>query len=444
MKENIMNCSKFFKIIAIPILIFWTTFFNSNALNYNLNLIGHLCRTSSISRHTESFIDCLANEIDIQFVYSANFGYQAPPRIYKKIIATAINPYRNKRKKAQPVNKSISGISIFTGLLFPDEWAAYAKVEDNSIIKLAYCVTESTLEKQDFIQKLNQHFDAILVPDEWLINIYKNSGLKLPIFLLPLTLKLHNFFTHNPTEQPPSPFIFGFSGAFWPRKNHELLIKAFTEEFGNDSRVLLKIHARKNITEWEDIATRVMSLQSNNIICHHKRFSQAEYESFLKSLNCFVTISKGEGFSVIPREALACGIPCIVSNNTAHQTICATGYVYPIASEQMEECIDTLSGYNYNCNIIDIRKALRTVYENYQTHFNYATQGREWVKQYLPENLKNKYKTVIAPGKVILGDCNQITDEYLMTDSKELFEKYKTLCGKTKTIFVNSKNDRNI
>jgi hypothetical protein len=36
-----------------------------------------------------------------------------------------------------------------------------------------------------------------------------------------------------------------------------------------------------------------------------------------------------------------------------------------------------------------------------------------------------KYRNLVKPRSVILGNRNEITDDYLMTDSPALFNKYK-------------------
>ena len=84
---------------------------------------------------------------------------------------------------------------------------------------------------------------------------------------------------------------------------------------------------------------------------------------------------------------------------------------------------------------MDVRKALRDVYENYQKHLTKAALGRVWVKQYCVESLKPKYLNLVRPKLVILGPDNKITDQHLMTNSKTLFNKYQQLCKSTDTVF---------
>ena len=86
-------------------------------------------------------------------------------------------------------------------------------------------------------------------------------------------------------------------------------------------------------------------------------------------------------------------------------------------------------GYQFDCTLRDARKAMRDVYKNYSDYLEKASFGREWVKCYLRENLIGKYVSVVKPETVILGKENIIGDKFLMTNSKELYEKYKNILG---------------
>ena len=116
-----------------------------------------------------------------------------------------------------------------------------------------------------------------------------------------------------------------------------------------------------------------------------------QYIGFLQSLDCYVLLSKGEGLSFDTlREALALSKPCIISDNTAHHTIAKTGFVYAVPSNIKEPAKYDFGvfGYQFNCKVEDVQKALREVYVNYNLYLQKAEQGRNWVQRYLWENVK--------------------------------------------------------
>jgi glycosyltransferase involved in cell wall biosynthesis len=408
----------------------------------DINLIGFLDDSQSVSRHTSSFIDCL-NDLDrrdIKLFATKACSGQDLNIPHQNIVRKSID--LNNRIALQNLIKQglkLSGVTVYTGsnLRF-NAWDQYLLVPNESTLRFAYCVTERTVVSKEIVALYNNNFDALIVPDEWLIDVYKSSGVTIPIFVLPLVLDLHSLLSKPKKTPIPKPFVFGFSGIFWPRKNHDLLISAFHAEFKHDSDVQLLLHGRfpDGIVLVKKLLTQ---LKNKKITIIQKEFGREEYENFISSLDCYVLLSKGEGFSITPREAIAAGIPCILSNNTAHKIICKNSCVYPVDSNIKEAsfCQHTqeILGHEFNCDINDVRKALREVYENYEKYYERAQQGRTWVKSYFVENLRPFYISLVKPKKVILGDRNMLGENFLMTDSQEFFEKYKMLCDSENTVF---------
>jgi glycosyltransferase involved in cell wall biosynthesis len=158
--------------------------------------------------------------------------------------------------------------------------------------------------------------------------------------------------------------------------------------------------------------------------------SSEKYDEFLESLDCMVFVSKGEGYSITPREMLALGKPVILSNNTAHRTICKTGFVKQIESNikqpaKYEIFQNQQIGYYFDCEKKNIIDAMREIYYDYPAALDRAKPGREWVKNVLWNNLKPLYKTLVKPKRVMLTKSNYVSDEILGTTSQNLVKKYE-------------------
>lgn len=186
---------------------------------------------------------------------------------------------------------------------------------------------------------------------------------------------------------------------------------------------------KKAVTQLiEKLATKN---NTRNITLIDKSLSHKEYVEFMKSLDCYAFVPKAEGFSVTPREALALGIPCILSNNTAHTTICNTGLVAavpcPLQEPAHHDHLGCTAGFEFNCTISSVRKALRHIYTNYDYYLSKAAAARKWVTQYTYTNLKDPYLTLVKPKKVYLGTDNSIDRLSITTNCPKLYKKYKTL-----------------
>ena len=228
--------------------------------------------------------------------------------------------------------------------------------------------------------------------------------------------------------------VFANLSSCLDRKNQILLIQAFAKVLGNNDDAILKINARVGDEEAKsEVLEEIAKLNCSNIHFTEIKLKNDVYLKFFQNVDCYVSLSKGEGFSIQPREAMALGIPVIVTDNTGQSTICKSGFVKVVKSEIVEPAYyfksKFSSGHRFNCNVDEAADAIMDVYQNYDQYLNKAQDARKWASNYSYSNDKiaELYRTLVGPKKLILGDENQVTSEYLMTDSKELFDKYRKL-----------------
>jgi len=410
--------------LILVIYVFLSLLSSDLVAQADLTVVGYVKQADGIGRQSMGLIDCLKDELKINFVSTRQSIFKDVDESVIKIITT---------------NCDTPGfVSILEDIVWLPGRPHYEKVP-NSLIKIAYSFWESTYIPKEWVDILNVHFDAVAVADPFLVEVYKESGVTIPIFEVPLGIYIENFLNYPPKTSRNDCFVFGSTVSYEKRKNHALLIQAFAEEFGNCENVLLKLNGRYG--EFENLKKLVDSLQLSNVILTNSVLSNSEYESFLQSLDCFINISKGEGFSICPREALALGIPCIVTDNTAQKSICKTGYVYSVPSDIPEWPDYQRAGLGfeensryYGCKIEDVRTALRSVYTHYEENLKKAHQGRIWVEQFLWKNLTAKYVNLVKPKNIILGDANKVTETYLMTNCPNLYNKYLKIQATPSTV----------
>jgi glycosyltransferase involved in cell wall biosynthesis len=310
-------------------------------------------------------------------------------------------------------------------------WKRVIRRTSSEQIRIAYSMLESTKIPPDWATTMNRHFDAIVVPDRFLIDVYKNSGVEIPVFELPLGLYLDGFFEEPLRSASKKPMVFGYLSSCLERKNHIKLIQGFAKAFGNRADVRLKINYRYGQEHViNKIREEIASLGLENVEFTDLRLDNPAYLQYFKTLDCYISPSKGEGFSIQPREAMALGIPAIVTNNTAQTTICNSGYVRVIPSNIEEPALywwGEVCGEHYDCEVDDVADALLDVFHNYQDYLQKTVGAREWVHNYEFKNLKQRYLNLVKPKKIIFGESNEITNDYLMTNSKTLYDKYKKL-----------------
>jgi len=110
--------------------------------------------------------------------------------------------------------------------------------------------------------------------------------------------------------KPPSvgrPLTFGFVGQGEAFKRHEFLVECFVDAFGDEpgrARLLL-------MTGWGHVPGFPDLPGNVNIVPAR---SHADMANFYHSLDCLVNYSYAEGYNLPILEALACGVPCVVTD----------------------------------------------------------------------------------------------------------------------------------
>ncbi|NDE82355.1 MAG: glycosyltransferase family 1 protein [Chlamydiia bacterium] len=310
----------------------------------------------------------------------------------------------------------------------------FKEINQEDQIRIAYSMLESTKIPIEWVEVLNTYYDAVVVPDPFLVQAYRESGVQIPIFQIPLGLDLQNFLKSPLKVKRNNPMVFANLSAADSRKNHVLLIRAFAQALGNNPSAILKINCRRGSKETiASIREELARQNCTNIEFTLESLSKESYLEFFKGIDCYVSLSKGEGFSIQPREAMALGIPVIATDNTGQSTICKSGLVRSVFSTLEEPAFyfgNRTSGGNFlNCNVDDAAAAIYDVYLHYEKYLAHASDSRQWAETYDYSNpsVNALYKNLICPKKVIFGDENSLSEELLVTNSQRLYCKYLTL-----------------
>lgn len=375
-----------------------------------------------IGRQSLELISSLKDQFNVHYKNTRDIDYKDVPK--------DLFPILHNRKK--PFGKVI----IFEDTLSikDDQFRKMPAGIDPYRIKIAYSMFESTQIPPIFVQRLNDNFDAVVVPDPFLIDIYKNCGVTKPLFVLPLGLNLSNFFLEPIKIKKNSPMIFGCFASCELRKNLTHLVKAFYKAFGNSSDVQLIIHSRRSHSlAKEQLLNEIDRLELSNVIFQESSLSSKEYLDLFKKLDVYVSLSKGEGYSIPPREAMALGLPVVLSDNSAQSTLCRSGLVKVIPSTILEpavfDALNLTSGHYFNVDIDRAASALKDVYLNYDQFLHLNEKSRDYAKNFDYSYLNSYYKTFVRPKNIILGQENLVTPDTLTTSSHELYNKYKKIFG---------------
>ena len=412
---------KISKIIGVCIVCINVSLIAQNFVERpRLTVCGPIGTSSGISELVTYFVQALCNKFDINIV-STRAGYTLTSS--EKEIPSCVKDILYNHP-----NKSYGSIVIVFDLLVGNTLNIVNELPQDSL-RIAYSMIEFSKVPLSMVKTLNNKFDICVVPDIYLKNVYEQSGVVIPIYVIPPFIGIDHFIMHPKKHHPGTPFVFGVMTTYEQRKNHDLLISAFVKEFKDSSDVILKMNGTMGWNNiYEKLVERKKKENLSQVYISRNVLTKQQSMDYLNSIDCFVFLSKGEGFSIVPREAMALGIPCIIANNTVLQTIANSGFVRSVPSNILclayHPSYNEDVGYQFNCKIDDVCAALRDVYDNYQVWLEKARQGLEWVKMYQDDRLIHSYLALLSPATLKLDRTNRIDGDCLITNSEQLCIKY--------------------
>ncbi len=213
---------------------------------------------------------------------------------------------------------------------------------------------------------LNKLGIPIFAPSMFVKEMFKNSGISVPIYHTPLGI---NTQTYKYVERSENPEIFRFlsMGKMEPRKNTDVTVQAFQEAFDTDD-INLVIKTRSGFIP-KDIAGK-----DKRIKVIDKTIPEEQLAMLMNECHCFVYPSRGEGFSFPPRNAIATGMPTIVTDWSALSEIEGAIKVRPESFSPMYPC-----GFSYgeekellmaDISPTKLAEHMREVYDNYPSYVN--------------------------------------------------------------------------
>ncbi len=243
--------------------------------------------------------------------------------------------------------------------------------------KAIYTMWESTKLNDGWAQTCNE-VRIVFVPCQQNVNTFKNNGVKAPIHVLQHGVDQEYYF-YRP-KQKKDYFLFGTIGSLVPRKNPELLIKAFNDEFMKTKDVKLYL---KDTSELNNM----QQYESDKIIVDYRKISPLELGDLLGSFDIGVFPSRGEGFGLGGLQAMGTGTTCICTNWGGPMEYLDTKYNYAldynlVNINKVPSNNTTYSGQWAEADYEHLRHLMRYAYEHQDEIHAKGAKAAQWVKEY--------------------------------------------------------------
>lgn len=280
--------------------------------------------------------------------------------------------WRGRRSVCLPSGREIPVCSdrdrikvwIFTDVLWNGQYDTNYLLVPEAGLRIAYIVFDSDELPAEWVDILNQRFDLTLVTSPHLVAVAHASGVQIPVATLPLALDIDAILAQPLIEQDNDRVRFLSVSAFHPRKAPETLAKAFMAAFSNRDNVELVLHS--NLTFGDTVARLEHLLRVNratNIRISTQGLPERDKNRLIESCDVFVSCSRGEGYSIGPREALAFGKRLVLSAVGGHLELGDCKGVNLVAAKfrvaaRYPEIDNRIFGYQQAVTVDDLAAAL--------------------------------------------------------------------------------------
>jgi glycosyltransferase involved in cell wall biosynthesis len=406
------------------VVLLLKVFKRSGMKNQAVNIIGRIDGKTGIGQHTRSFFNCLGDDYSINFLDSRP---EVSDIKYLKDGVRYFGDYDDALLDAE--------VSIFTDVTSNG-------VDDKNWMKVPvtkrkyiYSVFDSTSIPQSWAKIINDNFHAAFVPAKFLIDVFHKSGVKVPVFYLPLALDLSPYLAVSNPQMSERRFRFSFIGSREERKNIDVLIECFNETFGSRNDVELRIHCAIDFYDNSDYGNN-LNRRFNNINFSSGVLSDEEYLELIEVTDCFVSLSKGEGYSIVPRQVLASGRPVILSDCFAHAEILKE---IALLGEDLAFSVDAtipvparynhingggVFGVQYDVYKPSVCNVLKKVFDKRSVLFTEEKNNlrKKWACSYDQSALSGLYKSIIQPSFCRMSTGNELEFGGITTNSANLAE----------------------
>ncbi|MCS6949265.1 MAG: tetratricopeptide repeat protein [bacterium] len=265
---------------------------------------------------------------------------------------------------------------------------------------------------REWVEAINRNVDELWVPSSFVRDCYVRDGVDAQkVHVVPNGVS-EVFF--EPTDPFPLPtqkrFRFLFVGGTIPRKGIDILLDGYTRTFTRDDDVslVIKDFGANTFYRGQHFAEQIRWFQQQpeapEIVYIPEELDEAQMNALYRACHALVHPYRGEGFGLPIAEAMACGLPVIVTGFGAALDFCneQRAFLIPASVEHFaDNLIDSWETVNLPFWAKPDRNAMEALMEQVYRDSKVAKAKAERAAQWVRENLTWRHAAQAAAKRLL-------------------------------------------
>lgn len=230
---------------------------------------------------------------------------------------------------------------------------------------------EDSIVSEKWVENINTYCERLIVPCPHNARVFLLGGVKVPIHIVPLGIDPHEYRPLPIRPQANRPYTFVALADRGKRKGFDIALLAFCAAFPAskfpDVRLVLKTREGDKLPNFGD-----------SRISHWAEDCPSMTDVFTQA-DCFVFPSRGEGWGLPPREAVACGVPTIAPRHTGLEVGIDQWATIILEKLTLSPSDMGNGGDWYDCDYEEVAQAMTWCYEHRAEAREKALAGSAWL-----------------------------------------------------------------